>query len=70
MLMVAPSGKTKLETSLETPSFLEHSIFTGSVPTEEAEANANTIADIWSLKKRTGLTLARIFTSPEYTITI
>ena len=70
MLMVAPSGKTKLETSLETPSFLEHCIFTGSVPTEEAEANANTMADICSLKKRTGLTLARTFTKPEYTTTI
>ncbi len=58
--MVAPSGSTKLDISFFTPSFLEHSILMGSVPTEEAEANENVIACIWSLKNLRGLIFAII----------
>ena len=45
-------------------------MFTGSVPTEEAEANAEHHSRHLLLKKRMGLTLARIFTKPEYTTTM
>ena len=70
MLMVAPRGRTKLVTSLLTPSFSEHCMLTGSVPTEEAEAKANAMACIWPLKNCTGRILAMTRTRPEYTTTM
>ena len=69
MLMVAPSGSTKELTSLSAPSFSLHSIFRGSVPTEEAEENAIMIAGSMPLKNFRGLTPPMVFTEMEYTTT-
>ena len=65
MLMVAPSGSTKLETSRRTPSFSEHSMLMGSVPTEDADAKANVMARTWPLKNVSGPIFAMAFTMPE-----
>ena len=40
MLIVAPSGSTKEDTSLDAPIFSTHSILIGSVPTDEELENA------------------------------
>lgn len=55
MLIVAPSGSTKDDTSLDAPIFSTHSILIGSVPTDEELENANMIAGSIPLKNFTGL---------------
>ena len=65
MLIVAPSGSTKEVTSLSAPSFSEHSMFRGSVPTEEAEEKAIMIAGIMPLKNLIGLSPPIVLTAVE-----
>ena len=45
MLMVAPRGRTKEDTSRRAPSRSVHSILKGSAPTEEAEEKDETKAE-------------------------
>ena len=67
MLMVAPSGRTNEETSLDTPSRRVHSMFRGSVPTDEALENANAMAGAISLKNLNGEMPPIVLTVSEYT---
>ena len=68
--MVAPRGRTKLDTSFFTPNLLVHSMLKGSVPTLLALENANSIASLISLKNRIGLIFPIALTALEYTTTI
>ncbi|MPN10073.1 hypothetical protein SDC9_157366 [bioreactor metagenome] len=61
MFMVAPSGNTKLATSLRAPSFSTHSILSGNAPTEDALEKAIIIAGIMPLKNAIGLIPAKPF---------
>ena len=67
MLIVAPRGSTKEATSRSAPSFSAHSMFSGSVPTDEAEENAIIMAGIMPLKNLAGLRLPNVLTEIEYT---
>ena len=67
MLMVAPSGRTKEEISLEAPSPSTHSRLIGSVPTEEELEKANIIAGSMPLKNFSGLNPPMALTAREYT---
>lgn len=65
MLMVAPSGRTKEEISLEAPSPSTHSRLIGSVPTEEELEKANIIAGSMPLKNFSGLNPPMALTARE-----
>ena len=65
MLMVAPRGRTKEDTSRRAPSRSVHSILKGSAPTEEAEENAIIMAGAIPLKNWTGEIPASTLTVEE-----
>ena len=76
MLIVAPSGSTKEDTSLDAPMFSTHSILIGSVPTDEELENAKRDMQKYSdyrtylsLKNFNGLIPPIVFTANEYTTT-
>ena len=70
MLMVAPSGSTKLVISFLAPSFWLHSMLSGSVPTELEEEKAIVIAGTISLKNVSGDMWAIVFAVAEKTVTM
>ena len=65
MLMVAPRGRTKEETSLSAPKSSAHSVDTGRVAAEEVEVKAKIIAGEAFLKKVRGLTLPKALAATE-----
>ena len=67
ILMVAPSGSTKLATSFLAPNFSVHSRLRGRAPTEDALENAIIMAGAMPLKNLRGPMPARDFTVSEYT---
>ena len=67
MLMVAPSGSTNEVTSFDMPIFSVHSMLMGSVPTDEADANAKPITGISPFRNLSGFMRAKILMMPEYT---
>ena len=70
ILIVAPSGRTKLATSFFPPIFSTHSRLRGRVPTEEALEKAIIIAGDIPPKNLRGLILPNVFTVNEYTTAI
>ena len=69
MLMVAPKGSTKEETSLETPIFCAQLMVRGRVPPEEQELNAIRNAGEMPLKNWKTLVPATNFSRAPYTTT-
>ena len=65
MLMVAPRGSTKLETSFRAPSCWVASMLKGSVPTLLALEKAKSMGSLMARKNRRGLRPAKPFTARE-----
>ena len=65
MLIVAPRGITKEDTSFSAPSSSAHSLLRGIVAAEEVEVNAKIIAGEAFLKKVMGLMPAKTLAEKE-----